>query len=462
MLTTLETLVVEVGGTWAFCDTDSMAVVATEHGGLVPCPGGPERDEHGRECVRALSRLQVDEIVARFEALNPYDRRIVPGSVLEIEDENYDRQTGERRQLYCYGISAKRYALYNLDESGRPVLRMVIDAEATEDSEPADNEPGYTDALANLRKHSEHGLGHLLNPTDPESDSRDWIVQLWEHIIRTDALDQDVPEPDWLDSPALTRSTITSPQLEKPFDEYNRERPASERTRPFNFLLVAHVAPFGHPPAADPQRFLLVAPYEPDPRKWRWLKWRNAYPSDAGPYTIKTARHGEEFAMRSDHQVIVKSYRDVLDDYRTHPEAKSLGPDGKPCDRQTVGLLSRRPVKVAAVHYIGKESNKIDEAMSGLVTDLDDALTEYRDPAQDPLWQLVGDVIRALPVKQTAARAGVSERTVKRARAGQRVRPDARARLTAHAVKHARGHLRAAGIRPPVDHEALLATWQTL
>jgi hypothetical protein len=416
MLAALEALVTELGGTWVFCDTDSMAVVATEDGGLVPCAGGPHRDEQGRECVRALSWAQVDEIVKHFESLNPYNPDLVPGSVLEIEAENRDAHSGKPRQLYCYSISAKRYALNNLDQSGRPVLRRIIDADETEDSEPEGDEPGSTDSLSELRKHSEHGLGHLLNPIDPESDSREWIAQLWEYIIRTDALGQDAPEPDWLDRPALTRSTITSPRLEKPFDDYNRKRPVSERIRPYNFLLAAHAHKRGL--QGLPERFLLVAPYESDPRKWRRLKWHNAYDSAAGPYTIKTARHGEDLATRSDDQVIVKSYRDVLDDYRTHPEHKSLGPDGQPCDRQTIGLLSRRPIKVATIHYIGKESKKIEEAPSWLVADLDDALTEYRDPERDPLWQLVLDMIRMLPVAQTAEGAGVSARTVKRARAG--------------------------------------------
>jgi hypothetical protein len=470
MLATLEALVTRGGGTWAFCDTDSMAVVAAEHGGLVPCPGGPQRDERDRECVRALSWAEVDEIVARFEKLNPYNPDLVPGSVLEIEDENYELDPTDperkrvlkekRRQLQCYSISAKRYDLYNLDETGQPILRKSADEADGEDGEPADD--GGMDMLGEPRKHSEHGLGHLLNPRDPtgtDSDSRRWIAESWESIVR-DAHGLDAPEPDWLDRPALTRTTITSPQLLKPFHEYNRKRPVAERIRPYNFMLVAHI----HRPGLQglPERFLLVAPYESDPRKWRRLKWRNAYDSAAGPYTIKTARHGEDFAMRSDHQVIVKSYRDVLNDYRTHPETKSLGPGGKPCDRSTVGLLQRRPVTAAGVHYIGKESNKIEEAMSGLVTDLDDVLTEYRDPEHDPLWQLARDVIRTLPVKQTATHGGVSERTVKRARAGQSVSKRARGKLTAHAVKHARGQLRAAGIRPPIDREALLATWKTL
>jgi hypothetical protein len=44
--------------------------------------------------------------------------------VLEVEDENFeDNERTRQRQLYCYSISAKRYALYTLDAQGNPVLR---------------------------------------------------------------------------------------------------------------------------------------------------------------------------------------------------------------------------------------------------------------------------------------------------------------------------------------------------
>ena len=41
MLALLEDCVAEAGGTYAMEDTDSMAIVATEDGGLVPCRGEP-------------------------------------------------------------------------------------------------------------------------------------------------------------------------------------------------------------------------------------------------------------------------------------------------------------------------------------------------------------------------------------------------------------------------------------
>jgi hypothetical protein len=38
MLGLLERCVTDLGGSYAMCDTDSMAIVATTDGGLIPCP----------------------------------------------------------------------------------------------------------------------------------------------------------------------------------------------------------------------------------------------------------------------------------------------------------------------------------------------------------------------------------------------------------------------------------------
>ncbi|HET9307294.1 MAG TPA: hypothetical protein VFO46_14825, partial [Candidatus Sulfotelmatobacter sp.] len=68
MLTLLECCVADLGGTYAMEDTDSMAIVATERGGRVSCPGG------NKGFVHALSWDQVKQISEKFDDLNPYDR----------------------------------------------------------------------------------------------------------------------------------------------------------------------------------------------------------------------------------------------------------------------------------------------------------------------------------------------------------------------------------------------------
>jgi hypothetical protein len=101
-----EACVQEKRGTYLFCDTDSLAIVASKHGGRLRIPGS--------EGVRILSHGEVREIVDRFAALNPYNRNIVKGSILNLVDANYvdSEPKNPQRQLYGYSIAAKRYALY--------------------------------------------------------------------------------------------------------------------------------------------------------------------------------------------------------------------------------------------------------------------------------------------------------------------------------------------------------------
>src|SRR5271155_4203116 len=49
----------------------------------------------------------------------------------------------------------------------------------------------------------------------------------------------------------------------------------------------------------------------------------------------------------------------LLDAYQNHPEAKSLGPDGRPCEFDTRGLLQRAHIVANwPPIYIGKESDR--------------------------------------------------------------------------------------------------------
>lgn len=98
----------------------------------------------------------MEGIRQRFAAPNPYGT--IPGSVLKLEDVNLDAE-GRQREVWCLAISAKRYCLYTLDDDGEP----------------------------QLVKWSEHGLGHLLNPIDPDSEDLNWLRQLWEGIVRDNA-----------------------------------------------------------------------------------------------------------------------------------------------------------------------------------------------------------------------------------------------------------------------------------
>ena len=364
MVAMVERCVTDCGGSWAFCDTDSMAIVATEEGGLIPCPGGPERLPDGSEAIYALSHAQVEAIQERFNALSPYDRRAVP-----------QLSTRDARGI-CYSVSAKRYALYDLDEHGHPVFG--------EQSKP-----------------SEHGLGQFLNPTDPSSNDRQWIRGMWQAVLdRVHGFEPTLP--DWLGRPTMVRTTITSPPVLRAFRHHNGGQAYADQIKPFNFLLTAAGS---KPPALVPkgEAFRLVAPFSTDPAKWEEVEWIDVHHPDAGPHLI-TTRDGRPGRARVD------TFHDVLAKYETHPETKSLGPDGQPCGRATVGLLFRRPVSVGKIVLIGKESNRLEERSRGELTvdDLDERITTYED--HDEWYRVVAPRLRKIGVKTVADVVGISER----------------------------------------------------
>jgi hypothetical protein len=421
MLAALQQSVSDAGGTYVFCDTDSMAIVASEHGGHVACVGGPEQLPDGRTALRSLSWAQVACIVDRFGALNPYDRDAVPGSVLKVEDVNFDNGgKGPQRQLWAYAISAKRYELDARDADGMPV---IVDAKA-------------------------HGLGHVLAPDDPpriapqgrdegESDARDtdssdaggklkpWMRREWEAIAR-EALGLPVPERPYLDRMAVGRITVSSPAVWRAFRAYNRRKPYSQQMKPFSFLLTAHVDPFGIPPGVDPAHFRLVAPFETDPRKWQRLPWRNLYDTRADAPTYRPVIGAPESVSPT--TVVVQTYRDIVDAYRVHPEAKSAGADGLPCGRTTVGLLAHRSVLAVGLRVIGKESNRLQDVEEGLIGSPDDVYTSYVDTAAK--LAMLRRVLDALPDGTVAHSAGISTRRLREIKAGRETpHPDTRTAL---------------------------------
>ena len=212
----------------------------------------------------------------------------MPGSILKIEDDNYDPKTRKQRQVWCLAISAKRYSLFVRDRNGEPeLLRPGVNI-------PEDSAVGW----------SEHGLGHLLNPTDPASDDRSWIAQAWLGIVRRSLGLAAQPLP-FADRVALGQNTVSSPEVLRPLAKLNDGKLYAQQIKPFNFILSCHIAPYGHPIGADPERFHLIAPYEKDPRKWLALPWIDQY--SRKQYRISTT-----LATSTRQIARVKSYGYVL------------------------------------------------------------------------------------------------------------------------------------------------------
>ncbi len=354
------------------CDTDSMAIVASEHGGLVPCQGGTYRTPERREAVKALSSKKVQEIVDCFEKLNPYDKKIVPGSVLNIVEElNFDSNK-RPRQVWGWGNSAKRYCLFEYVDDGK--VRLV--------------------------KVSEHGLGLYYRPKegrDSECEVAMWIKEGWEWLLNG-VLGISSTTPDWFPLPVMRRVAITTPNVMTTLRMLNRDR-----ARPYNFALSPVLLNLTSSPIT------LLGPFEKNSAKWTSMAYIDIHNG-----TVHRLNPASLLALP-------QTFEMVFHQYQRHPESKSLAPDGTPCKTDSAGLLKRYPVTATGFHLIGKETERGWEQSDDIST-LMPSLVRY-GVNSGIAEERVRSRLLQIPLAFLEGETGLSRHTILRARRGQPVHP---------------------------------------
>lgn len=399
MLAILEQMVEERQGTYLLTDTDSMLFVASQKGGLFPCPGGSHRMPDCAPAIRAITWDEVKEICSALNRLNPYDPKII-SDILKIEDCNYDG-TGDPHQLFGMAISAKRYVVYKRQKS---TLQII--------------------------KPSEHGLGIIyipderkrykpVNCKDQESQYPMWIVEAWDRLWADHFQRLNNPESAliaqelWFGKlPAMMRVRVTTPNV---MTALRKRDPGA--AKPYNFALS--------PILIDPpQGCTLVAPTEKRSNLWLTRDYVEVNSGDV--VKLSSKYRGKELLPQTVLGVLWRHY--------LHPEHKSLSPDGKPCDEYTSGLLLRRPLEAMTPFVlIGKEIER--KAQEGE----DISIIENPGPriygsgqakktrAADPaLIQRARD----LGVRQLMRQSGAGQHAVERFLRGERVHPSTRGAIT--------------------------------
>lgn len=365
MLAITECQIAEQGLEWAFCDTDSMAIAK------------PDAMPNGEFMAR------VRAITDWFATLNPYE---FGGSILKIESENASLETGDPQPLFCWAVSSKRYALFNLANDGSPILRKV----------------------------SAHGLGHLRPPyaaddapadipAPPDSVLRSgverWHCDFWYQIvIAAIAGNPNQPRLDFhpaMNSPAISRYGATAPDLLRWFDGFNANRSYRAQVKPFGFLLSLRTkqgwvdgeaidAPVhrGRPRKARMPK--PVAPFDRDPAKAA----ATAFDRETGQPLPAT---------------VLQSYAGALAQYHLHPESKFIGGD-----YLDSGTTRRRHVRVTYIRHIGKEADEWErQAVLGLD---DDPVADFGmmvDNAAELLTELT-ELVAGMGLARTAKAIGIA------------------------------------------------------
>jgi hypothetical protein len=335
------------GGIVAYWDTDSVLVVALPEGGLVWCPGGPERTPGGREAIRALSFAQVEEIRRRVDRLlsvpgdtlphvdvwgavdelpavpedtSPYVdlweppgmwMRVPDARLLEVEPANFDGPSGSGRPLYAAPRASKKYHLYR-PEPVHPRVKIVDGIPVLVDptAEAASRPRAIRVAWA-----SEHGL-----PYEAPESAPSWVSQGIEHVLRIE-WESPNANPDWWDRPAFIQVPASR------CDVLERHPNA----RPFCRVAVAGIALAGQ----------VVAPmhrsFDPHRADWR----------DAEEQSVRTNLSG---------YVILQTLGDALLRAWNAFDRRTVAPDGQPVGRGTKGITTAFPSIAGRVRAIGKES----------------------------------------------------------------------------------------------------------
>ena len=206
LLTTVERLSLDAGLDWALCDTDSMAIAK---------PDGMDHETFVKECLK---------VAGWFDTLNPYEAK---GPLFKVEDVNYGVGSKDLAPLYCYAISSKRYALFNLGADGEPILRKASAHGLGDKRGPYDED------------HAPTSVPHpIVNLSDIGVDR--WQHDLWHQIIKAALAGRfDVVPLDYhpgLQLPAMSRYAATTPEILNWFKTYNADRPYALQVKPFNFL----------------------------------------------------------------------------------------------------------------------------------------------------------------------------------------------------------------------------------
>ncbi len=276
ILTVAEALVKQHNGHLAYCDTDSIFI-----------------SPHHVKLVQDF-----------FKSLNPYSEFV---EMFKVEED----ACGKLDNIWFYGISSKRYVLYDYNENTGEIR---------------------------IRKYSSHGLGHLQN-LDEEQWWKDILTIHYHPELKEQMLAK------YNNKCAFWQLTVSNQQILKRFKALNKNKSLRKQIKPFNFVTVG-TAYRQDPDTGEP--IIPMLPYV-NPKRSREIPYMDFIDYK----TVTTYSNKESMPMPTEYYW--KPLSIVLEDYINHHESKFDG---------DLGLLRRKHITINknSIRYIGKESNNLEIA----------------------------------------------------------------------------------------------------
>lgn len=225
-----------------------------------------------------------------FKSLNPYSFN---EDFFKIEKERY----------LFYGISAKRYVLYRLENN-----KIIIEKD-------------------NFKL---HGLGYLLNPFNKNFEGEKWHKEIWEDILKLHygIISQEDIINKYSALFSISKISVSTPSIYKRFKNFNWYKILSKQIKPFNFFLVGQ---------KNNRNVKPIAPYSNNPQSAVYEKFID--------YKSGKRLQGVKYW---------KNLADTILEYANHPESKFV-------NGSQSGKLERRHVNEAELIFIGKEIKNLEQ-----------------------------------------------------------------------------------------------------
>jgi hypothetical protein len=240
------------------------------------------------------------------------------------------------------------------------------------------------------------------SPKEWKEDVPQWIYEMWDYIVRG-ALRLKRKKPSWLNIPQMMRLTITTCNVLKMLGDW-------KIARPYNFLLLPMVDPtFGYAfYRRAKEKVLLVTEFSSKQTHWFGMKCVNIHTGKKYRMVDCTKKNNPTYNV-----VFPSQFARLLIEYQEHPEAKSLAPDGAPCEAGTRGLLQRAHITAGMLRYVGKETDRKWEE-GDEISVLEFKATEYGREKKVVADTLIADEIRAIGIRKTMALTKMSQHTIEK------------------------------------------------
>jgi hypothetical protein len=306
----------------------------------------------------------------------------------EMQGCNCKTEKKVRRQLWGVGIAAKRYALFEtvFDKRDRLADIKIVNPKA-------------------------HGIGFLYPPKDnPKGWKKDapvWVYEMWDYIVRG-FLGLKRKRPGWASLPQMMRFSVSTWNMLKMLGMW-------DLMRPHNFMFMVMTSPtlsfdddFENRPESKP---MVIVPFSNKQDEWSKLEGIDIHNRN---------RSGKHLRYRLDDPNFHPfTYGHMIEEYIRHPEAKSLGPDGRPCTAETRGLLQRAHITAGRIRYIDKETSCMWAQGDDLsvITDNDETgfrVIEYGSRRKVVLPDSIKNEVREIGSRELRRR-GIGQHTIEKA-----------------------------------------------